>query len=269
MVMTLSTRQYAISSIRKAFAIGLENLFYPKKCVACRVYLDSENDAPEPILEYFCQSCIDNHYHPITEPFCTRCGIQHPASHHENHVCGDCLKYPLVPAKIRAFAAYSGVFKQIIPQFKYQSRLGLATLFGQMLHTTYKRHFKTMDIHLVIPIPLHASKLKQRGFNQAYLLVHHLEKEFVKEVKKKPDWSIDIQTLIRKKRTESQTGFDVDQRKRNLKDAFILKNAEAVKQKNILLVDDVLTTGATCDEAARVLYRHGAKNVYALVLSRA
>jgi len=84
-----------------------------------------------------------------------------------------------------------------------------------------------------------------------------------------PPWKIDIESLARTKKTQPQTGFNIEERKRNLKNAFSVILKQRIKNKSILLIDDVFTTGATCDEAAGALLKQGAKKVNALVLARA
>jgi len=121
----------------------------------------------------------------------------------------------------------------------------------------------------IIPIPLHRSRLVKRGFNQAFLLVQGFEKKWRQLNGTPPPWQVDHRLLKRSRKTASQTGFNREARQENLKNAFQVTSPRRVKGKSILLVDDVYTTGSTCQEAARVLRRSGAASVDVLVLARA
>jgi len=265
-------RQFAQTSWQSGLA-ALESVLYPPKCLLCGLYMEPAAENSNALESCFCDTCLesgsDPGLNPIHVPYCVKCGIQLPGSHLENHVCGTCLEKPLIPEKIRASFEYKGVIKEAIPLFKYHSKLALAKPLEQVLFQTFLIHFQNSAIDLIIPIPLHLSKLKQRGFNQTYLLVRNFEKYFFDQFITEPPWTVDIHSLERKKKTETQTGFDVDHREQNLKNAFKLLDENAVKNKSILLIDDVFTTGATCNEAARLLLKHGARKVQALVLARA
>ncbi|MDA3790628.1 MAG: phosphoribosyltransferase family protein, partial [Desulfobacula sp.] len=131
------------------------------------------------------------------------------------------------------------------------------------------RHLVTSQIDLIMPVPMHKKKLRERGFNQAFLLIRNFVRLYQQIFEEPPSWKIDTISLARIKMTQPQTGFDIDQRKANLKNAFKVINQKAIDNKHILLIDDVFTTGSTCNEAARVLLKYGAKKVDALVLARA
>ena len=137
-----------------------------------------------------------------------------------------------------------------------------------MMFQTFIRHFETSQIDLIMPVPLHKKKLRERGFNQAFLLIRNFVKLYQQAFEQPPSWKINTISLARIKKTQPQTGFDIDQRKANLKNAFNVVNQKTIDNKYILLIDDVFTTGATCNEAARILLKHGAKKVDALVLAR-
>lgn len=249
----------------------LSSFFYPAKCLECGIYLP-EDQKPEKSLESnFCPQCLNRTKNvvKICSPFCTKCGIPFPKSHLQNHVCGRCLSDPYTLEIVRAAAEYSGIIKEAIPLLKYNSKINLATGFEHLLFDSFVDYFFDSQIDIILPIPLHRKRLKERGFNQSYLMVRNFEKLFYLKTKKSPKWRIDTQTLVRKRNTPSQTGFDTTLRKKNVKNAFEVTDSEKIKDKSILLVDDVLTTGATCDEAARILIKNGARQVYGLVLARA
>lgn len=247
----------------------LKTILFPPVCLACQTYLNPERFNLNSLESRFCDSCLQDSIYRIKVPYCIKCGIQLPESHLENHICGTCHENPLPMEKVRAVFEYKGCIKQVVPMFKYQSRLSLSRSFEHAIFQSYLKHFHSTGIELIIPIPLHVSKLRQRGFNQAYLLVRRFKQLYRKETGSLPEWEISTGMLKRIKNTQPQTGFDIKSRKNNLNNAFKVMQPDHVKDKSILLVDDVLTTGATCSEAAKALLKNGAGKVQALVLARA
>ena len=260
---------------RPDFASALKNipglfaqLLYPLKCLNCGVYIDPGRVKPDTMESCFCEHCMAHGFDPIEPPFCTKCGRQFQKGFNENHVCGACLKKPLMLDRVRGALQYNGIIKLAIPLFKYHSKLSVSKVFEGLLFESFLRHYDDAGIDLIMPIPLHKKKIKKRGFNQAFLLIRNFVKQYQKAFEKKPLWKIDANSLARIKKTQPQTGFDIHQRKANLKNAFKVVNPKAIDNKHILLVDDVFTTGATCNEAAKPLLKQGAKKVDALVRAR-
>jgi ComF family protein len=257
------------SRLFKLSAQTLSLLLFPEKCLECGAYFQADDRSYQPLSECFCPLCLGEEPLAIRAPFCLTCGIQLPAHHLDSHVCASCLKSPLMIEKIRASVVYKGMIKKAIALFKYHSKLLFSKPFERLLFQTYLEHYHEDDIDLIIPIPLHWSKLMQRGFNQAYILVHDFSGRHKKYFGSEPNWTVNNNLLERKKKTVTQTGFDIDQRRQNLKNAFILSDPLKIQNQSVLLVDDVLTTGATCSEAARLLLKNGAKKVQVLALARA
>jgi len=191
----------------------------------------------------------------------------------KNHLCETCLTTPPLVNQVRAAFQYQGIIREAIPLFKYQSKLCLARVFETHLFDAFNRFFGSSSIDLIVPIPPRSKIMKHRGFNQSFLLIRNFNRQYQSVYGENPPWQIDPGVLRRVKITRPQTGFNVQQRKANLKGAFCLGKKRGKKRpiagKNILLVDDVYTSGATCGEAAKLLLNAGANKVDVLVLARA
>jgi ComF family protein len=150
---------------------------------------------------------------------------------------------------------------EAIHLFKYGRKTSLAQPLQALLRETFLRFWETGTIDLIVPVPLHIRRLRERGFNQAYLLVRKWAKE--------EGLALDGLAMIRHRWTEPQTRQGRAERQKNVKGAFDLRSPHKIKGKRLLLVDDVYTTGATVNECARVLMKGGAGSVDVLTLARA
>jgi ComF family protein len=263
-----SCTRYVVPAGKKVVRF-FEQFLYPLKCLKCGSYIDPEQVEPLSLEACFCESCMAAGVYPVEPPFCSICGVKFQQGFAQNHPCETCLKTPPALAGVRAAVAYKGIIKEAVPLFKYHSKLSLAKVFELLLFQAFLDYYSEAGIDKIIPIPLHRNKLRKRGFNQAFLLVRNFVKFYREKFGQIPPWTIDITSLARIKQTRPQTGFDIAQRKANLKNAFGVVRASTVADKHILLIDDVFTTGTTCNEAARVLLKNRAERVDALVLARA
>ncbi len=171
--------------------------------------------------------------------------------------------------KAVAFGPYQGRMKDAIHALKYDRLHPAAKGLGQMLATAIAQlAAEAPDEMLVVPVPLHRSKQSQRGFNQARsLAVHALE--FLG--KSHPNWRLTLasSTLMRLRATESQAGLTPRMRRMNVRGAFTVSDPSAVILKHVLVIDDILTTGATARAAAKALVEAGAASVWVATLARA
>ncbi len=220
---------------------------------------------------FFCIDCIDQSFEAFKPPFCEKCGQSFGYTDYtqtQNHFCEECLKTSNDIGKVRAGSRYSGIVRESIHFFKYQKKLGLAAPLEKIIFSGFNKYFSSSEIDIIMPVPLHASKLRQRGFNQSFLVVKNFKK-ILERNNISSQLEIDLYSLKRVKKTDPQIQFSAEQRKENVKDAFKVVNTEKIKNKKILLVDDVFTTGATSTEAASALLCEGALSVDVLVIARA
>lgn len=150
---------------------------------------------------------------------------------------------------------------EAIHLFKYAKKTSVGHPLSLLAKETFFQFWDTHEIDLIVPVPLHIKRLRERGFNQAYLLIRRWAKE--------EGISFDGLTLSRSRWTEPQTTLSRKERQKNIKGAFFVEHPERVEGRKILLVDDVYTTGATVNECARVLTEAGADLVDVLTLARA
>ena len=243
----------------------LLNFLFPQRCAAC--------DASMPIdaRRRICAPCLAA-LEPPRPPLCRVCG----ASLHTGEVrtgederCGHCRTAPPAFDSARAITLYragggdfagdgSGAVAALLRRHKYGLDQSLGRALAEYLDAAPPIDAGAYDV--VIPVPLHRSRLRWRGFNQAALLGAALARRL--------NCPLDVATLARVRPTPPQTARDRAQRARNVRDAFAVRRPARVAGRRILLVDDVMTTGATADECARVLHAAGARRVDVLTLAR-
>ncbi len=194
----------------KAVAAGVGALVFPDKCLGCGKYIKNPTDSPLSVC--FCPSCLGPELPVFEHPFCPACGCCFESG--PDHLCGACLETPMVMDNVRAAFMYKGVVQNALGLFKYQSKLSLARPFERHLFQAFAAHLDMNGFHLILPIPLHASKAKKRGFNQAYFLVRNFHRLYRDTCGQRPPWRIDIVSLARIRATVSQTGLDHKARKK-------------------------------------------------------
>lgn len=192
---------------------------------------------------------------------CARCGLPFDVDPGEETVCGGCYAKPHDFTRARSIVSYDEASKALILAFKYGDRLDHAPAFARWLERTGRTLLEEADV--VVPVPLHRWRLWRRRYNQSAVLAQRLAARAGKE--------FDPLALVRTRATPSQGAMpSAKARRRNVLGAFKVpaEEREAVKGRNVLLVDDVFTTGATLNACARALKRAGAANVDALTLAR-
>lgn len=242
----------SIKSGMKEFFKATRELLFPPACLSCSSSLEQETDL------FFCPACLDD-ITLIRGPLCSCCGQRFPAAAGSDHLCGACLSKRRHFSRARALVAYSETMAKAIFGFKYGGKTTALSTFTALKKKSPLPE-QMLQPDLIIPVPLHSGRLRQRGFNQAILLARAF---FPGQAN-----LIHVNLLERHRWTTPQTKLNGLIRRRNVKGAFRLKQPAQVCGKNIILVDDVYTTGATVDECARILHKAGALEVQVLTLAR-
>jgi ComF family protein len=220
------------------------DLLYPACCYVC----DRVGEG------YLCPPCAAS-VSPVPEPYCPICGEPDSPG-----PCYACRHHRPAFARARAVGLYGGVLREAIHVLKYQRKPLIAVALAGLLADYLEGEPEMRRIHAVAPVPIHCSRERRRGFNQSLLLAkpvaQYLEVPLLEGV------------LIRAVETPPQVGLDRNARRVNVAGAFAVARPAAVRSLHVLLVDDVLTTGATCSAAAQALLTAGARAVYVLTLAR-
>jgi ComF family protein len=231
---------------------GLIELIYPslRECPICR-----QEPAYRQGIGVNCLQKIGL----ITPPICQKCGRPLRLKAAGQNTCNQCNEKRYFFTKARVVGLYEGALREYLSELKYRYRPELGEALGKLMVEWVKLDPEFQKADLIIPIPIHRLKLELRGYNQAELLANPLQKYL--GIKLKND------IIIRDKLTESQNSLSKENRFLNIANAFRVVNAKELTGTSVLLIDDILTTGATASEAARVLLRAGARTVKVLALA--
>jgi competence protein ComFC len=233
---------------------GLKDLIYPNYCLVCKNKIPTTDQQ-----QLTCFNCWDKIEQNLP-PFCASCGRHLDSQAIEKNACPSCSKFNFYFDRAFSPCRYTGAVKKLIHEFKYSGKDYLGKPLGKLMHT-FIRNYQLPIEHLdfLIPIPLHKSRQREREFNQAEILSQEIAGEFNKKVL--------TNVLIRVKPTKTQTELAFQERCQNVKKSFLVTNPELIIDSNLLLIDDVLTTGATSSEAAKCLKEAGARKVLLLTLA--
>ena len=242
--------QSAAKLFARDLSLGFKNLLLPAFCRRCGVRILTEENL------YFCARCWAT-IELVREPKCPRCGRPHSwrvgFDPIENFECSECFAQKLWFETTSAAGLHDGVLRDAIHLLKYRRKRHIARPLAELLleHVMEKIDLSSYDA--LVPVPLHRSRLKERGYNQSELIADCLCREL-------PEAS--LQPILRRvKDTPSFSRLGAQERRSQIRNAFQVVSGADVKKKRILLVDDVVTTAATTNECARVLRRAGAERV--------
>lgn len=233
---------------------GVADLLFPPLCITCGAVLRERPCIP------FCPPCVEG-IRAIRSPLCPRCGVPFSAGGGEDHLCGGCLTGERPYAISRSLGLYEGTLLKAIHLFKYRGRIGIGEVLGGMLADFAGGQWEMGAFSVVIPVPLHRKRLRERGFNQALILAREVAKRF--------SLPLEFRALSRDVFTAPQVGLGREERSQNVRKAFALRKPHAIAGQRVLLVDDVTTTGSTVSECAAVLKKGEAEAVAVLTLARA
>lgn len=220
----------------------IDQVIFSPKCILCLSPCESVE---------ICEACIK--YLPWIKHSCHQCGL--PLASAQAKLCGTCINNPPDFEKSFIPMRYASPINHMIHLFKFKRKLQYAPILAKLI--LLQLNNETDNIDAIIPIPLHPKKLSKRGFNQSYILA--------KIISKKTGIPINYQALKRKKSTQPQYALKKNQRLKNLKGAFECD----LSPKNVLLIDDVVTTTATVQSAALCLKQSGAEKIYIAAVARA
>lgn len=236
----------------KQFLHALLDVILPPICHICRSFIPNAGKL------HICPDCRDR-LPLVSSPLCPICGIPFIGPG-DNHHCGACLAHPPHFDTARAHFLYEGAIRDLIHTYKYNRQTHLRYPLALLTLEGMSGFLADQDPHLIVPVPLHRSRLRQRGFNQAVLLGNVLSGQLALPMQ--PD------ALVRTRPTEPQIELSAAERRLNVKGAFTVNRRYPVAGKRILLLDDVMTTGSTMDECAKELKKAGAGVVIAATIAR-
>lgn len=231
---------------------AIPSLLYPPVCIICRANIRAG--------EYLCDQCEAKAVR-IVAPFCQICSEPFEGAITGAFTCANCAHRAIhFDAAVAAYRS-RGIVREILHEFKYGRQIYLRHLVARWLYAALDdERLREHHFDIIVPVPLHPTRQRERGFNQASLLAELLSAEI--SVPSKP-------SLERIRYTTTQTALDRAERMENLHNAFRLRKNADVRGLGVLLIDDVLTTGSTLSECARVLKRAGAISVHAATAARA
>jgi ComF family protein len=244
--------------------VAAESLFatlFPADCRLCGTPLVNISRLP------VCRDCLSQ-LRPISGATCSICGERlvspYVLAGPDEPKCGLCRRLQPPFERAVAYGSYQGGLRELIHLFKYEQVRPAASVLGRMLAEAMSDLDGVFDgsCVLVAPVPLHQSKLRQRGFNHAELIAGAALKLKPGRLLLKPE------LLERRRATQSQTGLSRHQRRENIRGAFAVSRSAGLAGAHVLLVDDVFTTGTTVSECARILRRAGASKVWVATVAR-
>jgi ComF family protein len=227
--------------------------FLPPQCPCCERFSEEGKQG-------FCSNCLSQ-IRWIEPPFCSICGIPFISREVETHPCGACVTHRKYFTIARALGAFEGSLQEAIHRWKYEGKTYLTPFFASWMAEGLNRYWEPGSLDLLIPVPLHTRRLRERGFNQALLLAKDLSRRTGIPYRK---------TILQKKKsTIPQVNLSRAEREKGLRGTFHVIGKEELSGLSVLLIDDVYTTGATVNECSKVLLKGGAERVDVLTLAHA
>ena len=224
---------------------GFINTIFPPRCLSCKAKGN-----------FFCQTCQASITGFSEGAYCPVCMFPLNTS----FFCPECRDRPPAFIRLVTVGNYSGVLKKLIHLFKYHDKKELAPILGNIMAREWEKEGINADY--IVAVPMHKERQKKRGYNHVALLVDEINKSI---------WCEKKEIIIRIKKTDPQYGLSKRERFLNIKDSFILNpdiDKKTLKDKRILIIDDIFTSGYTVNEACKVISGAPVKEIYVLTLSR-
>jgi ComF family protein len=250
-----TTRDLPASWLRTVLD-SLLNLIYPDQCLICSSPVARRQDCG------VCSGCWDKAVAlKILPPRCASCGLPFQSfQDNAEYLCGNCILQAPPYSGARSFGYYTAELSSLVHGLKFHGRRDLVGLLSPLLAGVFFENWSREDFDLVVPVPLHGKRRRERGYNQSELLARALAHKL----------AVPCDSSLRRVRpTLPQVGLTDSQRQENVRKAFLCSRPERFSGKRILLVDDVMTTGATVSSAAQALIDGGALRVSVLTVARA
>jgi len=240
--------------ILKNALTGLANTIFPSRCVICGIVLYNNEKIR------ICSECLSR-ISFVKTPICSCCGLPFVNYEGTDHLCGECVSSKQYFSVVRSVGEFKQPLMDAIHRFKYKGEISVGETLGRLMAGFEYNSFSLEGYSLILPVPLHQRRLKERGFNQSVILA--------REIASRYSIGLDFRTLKRTIHTKPQTGLGKKQRSTNVKGSFIVTDREKIDGERVVLIDDVYTTGSTVRECARILIKNGVEEVAVLTLARA
>jgi competence protein ComFC len=250
--MTIDMNGGIQSYLRSTWDAAL-NLIFPPVCQICR---EERAGIQTGYVGGECWSQVRF----VTAPFCQRCGLPYAGNVTGSFVCGNCEDVKFHFRFARSAVVANPLVLQVIHRYKYNRALYFEPFLADLLVRQAVPSLQYEKWDLIVPVPLHPAKEREREFNQAERLARHLSRA--------THIPVNASLLRRVKPTETQTHLNREERAGNVRDAFAPRGPEKLNGEKIILLDDVLTTGATTSACARVLRRAGAGDLCVWTVAR-
>lgn len=244
--------RHSVTHMVVRLAQAVVDFVLPPHCLVCGRWLPSHHRGD------FCAACADC-FTGADSPLCPRCGALFASRQGEDHLCGRCLQKDSFFDAARAVARYEERVRDTVHRLKYRGQTMLAEPLGRLMADHGRALLPQEEYDLIVPVPLHVRRLRERGYNQSLLLARSIARRWRLPV----DWI----SLRKTRPTLPQTTLTGEARRMNLRGAFAWRGTPLAGAR-VVLVDDVATSGCTMNECARVLKRAGAARVDVLTLAR-
>ena len=238
----------------KGLKDSILDFVFPPYCLLCNSFLSSEGPKEDTYPQNLvCRNCWES-LNIMSHPFCPMCRS------FLDQKLRRCPKCPRVSSLSlnRSLGVFDPYYQTLIHHFKYNRKFSIGKNLGRKLGEILKKEEFSKGFDYIMPVPLHYSRKRERGYNQIKIIA--------REISESTSVPIAEKVLIRKKKTKDQTHLSLEERERNVRGAFVVRSNSLLRGKRVILVDDVMTTGATLKECARVLTDAGADEVTGVTL---